>query len=161
MANEQENEVKKKWDIHCAHVEQANLLKCLDNILDTIKDSSLAKNTKHALTTFYKELQTYYASQSIEELVNNSKALQEYSETYLENHNMLLIVGVLTQEGINSYEIGLSVKTLQHVPSLLREQGSILINALKKVEPYAIRVTKKLDEDFYADEENIPSNKYR
>ncbi|RUR12302.1 hypothetical protein [Legionella sp. km772] len=161
MVNEQEKEVKKKWAIHCAQVEQTKLINCLSSILDTIKNAPLEKTTKHALSTFYNELKNYYAGQSIDDLVNNSRALQEYSGTYLENHNMLLLVGVLTQEKIIPYEVSLAVKTLQHVPSQLREQGTTLINALQAIEPYAIKINRKLDEDFYADEERSPSNKLR
>ncbi len=161
MSNEQENEIKKKWDIHCAHVERTNLVKCLDDVLDTIKNSDLELRTKKTLSTFYNELRTYYASPSIQDLVNNAKMIHEYSETYLANHNMLLIVGVLTQQRLDSQEIRTAVETLQQVPSQLREQSTSLIQALQQIEPYAIQDCKKLDEDFYGDEENTQHNKCR
>lgn len=159
MASEQEKEVQKKWAIHCAKIEQENLVKCLDDVIDTIKKTLLEKETKHVLITFYQELKSYFANLTTEELINNAKALQEYSETYLENHNMLLLVGVLNQEKLIPYEISLAVKALQRVPAQLREKGSSFINALKGIEPYAVAINKRLDEDFYIDEMNSPRKK--
>lgn len=155
MASEQE--IQKKWAIHCAKIEQEHLAKCLSKVIDTIKETSLEKRTKHVLITFYQELKNYFANLSTEELINNAKALQEYSETYIENHNMLLLVGVLNQEKIIPYEVTLAVKALQGIPAQLREKGNRFINALKGVEPYAVTINKRLDEDFYNDEMNSPN----
>ena len=155
MVNQQEDDIKKKWAIHRAQVEQDHVIKCLDSILLTIKESLLEKGTKHVLAKFYLELKEYYASQSNDELINNAKVLQEYSATYLENHNMLLLVGVLTQEKIDSYEIAKAVQILQKAPSQLRDQGTKLINTLKEVEPYAVPRKQKLDEDFYNEDHQL------
>lgn len=159
MASDAENEVKKKWAIHCAKIEQEKLLNCLDGVMMSIENASLEKQTKQVLISFYSELKSHYKNQSTEDLVNHAKALQEYSESYLENHNILLLEGILAQEKIPAYERSIAIETLQHAPLQLREKGCALNNALKAVEPYAVKRHKKLDEDFYADDSSSLNHK--
>jgi hypothetical protein len=149
MTEDSQSDLKRKWDIHLVNHERNNLIEYLERVLEAIKKSSLDNNIQKALLIFYKEIKTYYHDQ---DLVNDSQTIKEYTKSYLVNHSMPLIQGVIKYEK-PSIEVNRAVgELLIDLHTLLRQQSVRLIKALEQVEPYAKLTTKKSDEDFYSND---------
>lgn len=157
-----ENDLRKRWDIHLVSQERISLTACLDNVLVSIKNSDLDLTIQKMLLRFYTELKAYYNDH---DLINDAALIKEYTESYLTNHSMHLIYGVLAAESpapkINN-EVEKELGNLLHDSCVvIRQQSASFLKALGQVEQYSTPHPKKLDEDFYADDAKEDYNRNR
>lgn len=154
MTAELLNDIEKKWAIHSVHSERNKLVACLDEVINTINNSTLECRIKNILFSFYKEIKDYYTEQNHQDLINNSTIIKEYSQSYLINHDMVLIHGMLAKEHIHQPATNEAIEALlRDLHQQLQKNSSSLIGALQQVHVYAKPSSKKLDEEFYADDE--------
>jgi hypothetical protein len=162
MIAEPPNDIKRKCDFNSLNFERNKLVECLDRIITLLDNSTLNVKVKNVLLIFYRELKSYYNDKSVQDLVNSTKDIKDYTETYLANHNKFLVSGVLSLHQLSHPEVIASVDLLLKEAQLeLRSQNTPLIKALKQVEPYALLKKNRLDEEFYGEheEEQNPYNK--
>ena len=151
-----ENNLQKKWSIHLVNYERTNLIICLDQVLTTVKGFNLDLDKQHALSDMYIEFKKFYQES---DLVNDSILVQEYTKSYLTTGSMNLIqMAVLTHEHCIQTSDNEVTERLHSLHTQIHELGVKLIGALKQVEPYAEKSSRKLDEDFYADDELVNTN---
>jgi vacuolar-type H+-ATPase subunit E/Vma4 len=138
MPQDQFAELRRMWEEHVLEDARNALTDQIKLILKKIELSSLAPQVKNTLIKFYSEILALYATETLQELINKSQFLKEYTGSDLQNHNETLIAGILADAGLHQTDLVTEVSTLLN-PLLtnIKAQAPALMKALQSVIGYA------------------------